>query len=372
MVYFADMGKYEQYMQGVEKPYSSHVLGNDLSPLDSCYGADSGDNFAKLPLPRADLTPLIKLDAWRRGQGGCAADLARAAMSVGRLDELVGTMEAGAITRLALVEAEELLWAAGTPVSADDLGRDLIEARSSTDLAALQQGRWALRRLEGHGELTDLRGFLALYRKTAEEPDNYSGSLPGVMPRLQGAEFDAAAEEFLQAMAAGVDLHPIVRGAYSRALWAVADLSPDGAAVEGPVWSARAMAAECAALLFVPLGRIRRRSWSYTGTPAEHLRSHCAAVEAASAAAHARLRQVQRWGERARQLTAKIKGDNPARIIAVLLTHPQALTATVATEAGISRDTAERLLVRMCDMNIVREVTGARRFRLWAAATART
>ncbi len=37
--------------------------------------------------------------------------------------------------------------------------------------------------------------------------------------------------------------------------------------------------------------------------------------------------------------------------------------------AGISRDTAERLLARMQDMGLVREITGASRFRIWAART---
>lgn len=42
-------------------------------------------------------------------------------------------------------------------------------------------------------------------------------------------------------------------------------------------------------------------------------------------------------------------------------------TAMVATAAGSSRDTAERLLARMAASGLVRELTGARRFRLWAA-----
>ena len=35
---------------------------------------------------------------------------------------------------------------------------------------------------------------------------------------------------------------------------------------------------------------------------------------------------------------------------------------------AISRDTAERLLARLERMGLVREATGTRRFRLWAAA----
>ena len=40
----------------------------------------------------------------------------------------------------------------------------------------------------------------------------------------------------------------------------------------------------------------------------------------------------------------------------------------IEARAGISRDTAERLLARLRDLGLAREVTGGRRFRLWAAA----
>ena len=41
---------------------------------------------------------------------------------------------------------------------------------------------------------------------------------------------------------------------------------------------------------------------------------------------------------------------------------------TVEAEAGISRDTGERLLVRLAGMGLVRETTRATRCRLWTAA----
>ncbi|MBO9457168.1 hypothetical protein J7376_17950 [Paracoccus sp. R12_1] len=43
-------------------------------------------------------------------------------------------------------------------------------------------------------------------------------------------------------------------------------------------------------------------------------------------------------------------------------------TAMVEAEAGISRDTGERLLVHLAGMGLVRETTGATRCRLWTAA----
>lgn len=61
--------------------------------------------------------------------------------------------------------------------------------------------------------------------------------------------------------------------------------------------------------------------------------------------------------------TAFIKGDNPARIVDALMTKPKATTEITEQIAGISRDTAERLLARTREIGLVREITGASRFR---------
>lgn len=53
--------------------------------------------------------------------------------------------------------------------------------------------------------------------------------------------------------------------------------------------------------------------------------------------------------------------------LAVLAAHPLLLTADVARRARVSRITAERVLARLQDMGLIREATGAIRFRLWAA-----
>ena len=320
------------------------------------------------PGPIADRALLIDPEAWRAAHGACAADLARAAMAIGRLDAAVARMRTGAVTRLALIEVDALLWAAGTPVPVDALARDLIDARAGTNLMVLQQARWAVRRLEGHGDLRDLRAFLALHRSTETSPDPSKWTSLGLAPRLQGTDFDDAADELHQTLDALTDLHPIARGAFARQAWALSDLSRDEGKVEGAVWSAGIMAADCSALPFVPLGGAARRLLHQGGPPAERLRAHCLAVLEGASAAGTLLHRLQDWSERAETLTAHIKGDGPARIIAALLAHPQALTSTIEIAAGTSRDTAERLLARLAGMGLVRELTGARRFRMWSTA----
>ncbi|TJZ91458.1 DUF1403 family protein [Paracoccus gahaiensis] len=60
-----------------------------------------------------------------------------------------------------------------------------------------------------------------------------------------------------------------------------------------------------------------------------------------------------------------MKGENAARVIAVLAAPPFVSAMEMETRAGISRPTAERMQKRLNDLGLTREVTGSRRFRLW-------
>ena len=101
--------------------------------------------------------------AWFSAEAGQAAELARAAFALGRLEGAVAALEpearAGANRRLALIEVEAMLWAQGTPLRREEIGRDLMEARAGADLEAMRLARWGIRRLEGQGDARDLRGF---------------------------------------------------------------------------------------------------------------------------------------------------------------------------------------------------------------------
>lgn len=313
-----------------------------------------------MPLALATASPVLDPAAWRAAQGAQAPALAWAAMAVGRLD--AAAARPGAVARLARLEVEALLWAAGTPLRREDIGRPPAALRADADLAAQRLARWAVRRLEGEGDPDDLRGFLGLHRSAAP------GRAAALAPRATGAEFDAAAAAFTAAMAALPDAHPITRGAYARLVWRLAELSPAEDVVEAATWSARRMAEGCAALPFVPLGSFGRRLWRGAAPVETRLADHYRAVTDGATAARLMLERLAGWAARARAATAAIKGDNPARVIAVLEARPLATTESVETAAGISRDTAERLLRRLTALGIAREVTGARRFRLWTAA----
>ncbi|WP_207101579.1 hypothetical protein [Paracoccus shandongensis] len=309
-------------------------------------------------------TALPRPADWLAAQSALAVDLAGAALSVGRLEARLALMDqgarAGATRRLALIEIEDMLRAQGTPLSREEIGLDAMAARAGTDLGAMAQARWALRRLEGQSDPARLRDFLALHR--AEDQAD-----PAWSERPVGTAFDAAAADFGEAMEGLAALHPLARAPAARMLWRLADLSPEGAAIEGAVWAARDMARATPGLVFVPLGRHGRAIWADGGPPERRLSRHLAAVTQGAGDAGRMLDRIADWAGAAREATATIKGQNPARIIAALAAHPVLHTAQVEELAGISRDTAERLLSRMRRMGLVREITGARRFRLWAA-----
>ncbi|WP_134679110.1 DUF1403 family protein [Paracoccus ravus] len=333
-----------------------------MSPIDQI--------LTELPRPETDEAPAISAprpEDWAKAQAACSGLLSRAAMAVGRLDgmlaELSPEAQAGAMRRLAMIELESMLWAQGTPLQREEIGRELMDARAGTDLDAMRLARWGLRRLEGQSKLDDLRGFLGLYRSDGQD-------LPEPLAtRPVGAAFDAGAMEYLAGHAALAELDPLARAPGLRVAWRLADLSAPECLTEPACWTGRDMASDCEVLRFVPLGRAGRRVWIDGGPAPERMQRHLDAVCQGASEARRELRRISDWAERARKATASIKGDNAARIIAALAAHPVMSTAMVETSSDISRDTAERMLARMQGMGLLREITGGRRFRLWTAGS---
>lgn len=329
--------------------------------------APAGDLDRVLPrLPRTHRHQLLDPQEWRAGEAAAAPLLARAALALGQLDGVLSVMagpdRAGAVARLALVEVEALTWAAGTPIPREDLARDLLDAPAGTDLEALRLARWAVRRLQGRGDADDLRHFLGLTRT------DHAASGDGEMLRLTGTGFDEAASEFALRLDPLQGSHPFTRAAYGLALWRISGLSPGDDVVESACWAARQAARSCAALTFAPIGQDGRSAWTRGGPAAERLAAWYAAIEQGATEMRQLLGRLSRWTDRAGAAGARMKGGNAEKVIAALRKVPTLSAAMVEEHAGISRDTAERLLARLAAEGLVREITGARRFRLWTAA----
>ena len=172
--------------------------------------------------------PLSDPAAWLGAQTAQLYALADASRELGRLEATLAALPAdeavGARDRLALIEVEAMLRAQGLIIGRDEIGLDLLEARSGSDPEALRLARWAVRRLAGQGVLTDLGSFLGLHRHA--EADALPA--PGFDLRPRGWEFDAVAAEFRQAADGLSVLHPLVRGPAVLAAWRRAGLSLAG------------------------------------------------------------------------------------------------------------------------------------------------
>lgn len=280
-------------------------------------------------------------------------------MAVGQLDMLVAQMGQGAAVRLVMREVEALTWAAGTPIPLGEIARDQVQARTSTNLEALQTARWAMRRLRGEGALEDLRGFLALHHTSPSERPAQT------QLRLTGAAFDEAAREFQNSHRQMAPAHAFVQAAFGRSLWGMMDLSPEDDQIEGAVWAARHMAQGCAALTFVPIARAVRQM---RGPGANALSSFLEAIEQGAIAAKSELQRLKHWQQRAHERTASLKGNNAAKVINALVEMPVCSASMIQHATTLSRDTAERILAKLETLGLTREITGATRFRAWTCA----
>ncbi|WP_170311940.1 hypothetical protein [Sulfitobacter sabulilitoris] len=325
--------------------------------------AFSGDDPFAMPGPRADHRRLTDPAAWRKAEASHAADLARAAGALSALDQACRHVPgSGAGERLALIEIEAMLWAAGARIPRERIGQHLRAAGGvSGDPAALAEARWAMRRLSDRpGPLPDLRGFLGLHRV------DVPALADTLLLRPVGAEFDLAAEAFGEGMAELADSHPITRAAYCFALWPVAGLSHAEALVEPAVAAARIAGSENRSLGFAPLAP-GRDVWRQGASIADRLSRWIAATRSGAQTAMLELDRITVWAAAARAATSGINGTSPSKLIEALTARPILTTQDAACLAGISRASAERMLGRMQSMNVVREITGQGRFRLWTA-----
>lgn len=307
------------------------------------------------PLPRADGRLLVDPGDWLTAQASLAVGLADAAQALGGLDQVVAG-DPGMVRRLAMIEVEVMLWASGTPLPKEEIGRDLMAGRASSDPQVMARARWALRRLEGQADTGDLRGFLGLYKVDD----------PAMTGRMAGADFDGAARDFLR-LVDHPGLHPLTRAALVMTAWPLAGLSPDEDLMEPACFAARIATARLDNLPFAPLGQAGRRIWRPGGTVADRLSAWLDAIRDGALGARAEALRLDDWVARATQTTARMRGDTAARVIAALRAVPVMTTEMVEQDIGASRDTAERVLARLHGMGLIREITGTRRFRLWAA-----
>lgn len=320
----------------------------DGDPAEDLWFLPEEGEDAGSPLPMARRDGLVDAEAWCRAEAVLAAELAELAFDAGRLAERMRGMGPGTGQRLALEEAAALSWWTGDRVGADRLAlwTSYRIGAVAEDGGGLIRTAWAARRLAA----APARGVRA-----------------GVADLLGEGRADLVlAEEVEAVLQAVMDLSPVTRGCAAFHLWRSLDERPEHLrGLEAAVLGARQ--AGQGGLAFLPLTLTGFGALTASGAPEQRLAAWVQGAHRAVLAALMALERLSRWQERAEAATADLSGRTPGRLIAALVSRPMLGAAEAEAETGASRAAVQRNLDVLVARDLVREVTGQGRFRVWAA-----
>ncbi|RDD64423.1 hypothetical protein DU478_20135 [Thalassococcus profundi] len=309
------------------------------------------------PGPRRKPRETAVLDDWRKAEAGNAARLARVAGRIGALDDRLKRGPKGWRHRLALIEAADLSWFVGDRIGPDRLALWISMRLSGVqdDTAALARVGWAVRRLTGGpGPEVDLSAFL-----DRRDPENLADEAEPFADRAGG---------WLDLMAQAADLHPITRASMGFHLWSLAGLGQQGDRMEAAVTAARVAASEGKGAVFSPLAMGGVGGLRSGGPPANRLARWLDGMESACLIAMRHLNDVEDWTARAKAVMVPLSGKTPPILRAALTEWPLVSAPMAEATTGASRAAVQRNLAWMEARDLIREVTGQGRFRMWRIA----
>jgi hypothetical protein len=309
------------------------------------------------PGPRRKPRETAVLDDWRKAEAGNAARLARVAGRIGVLDDRLKRGPKGWRHRLALIEAADLSWFVGDRIGPDRLALWISMRLSGVqdDTAALARVGWAVRRLTGGpGPEVDLSAFL-----DRRDPENLADEAEPFADRAGG---------WLDLMAQAADLHPITRASMGFHLWSLAGLGQQGDRMEAAVTAARVAASEGKGAVFSPLAMGGVGGLRSGGPPANRLARWLDGMESACLIAMRHLNNVEDWTARAKAVMVSLSGKTPPILRAALTEWPLVSAPMAEATTGASRAAVQRNLAWMEARDLIREVTGQGRFRMWRIA----
>lgn len=299
---------------------------------------------------------------WRDAERANAVGLARAAQAYGALNDRLRGAE-GARNRIALMQVADLSWPLGDRLTEDRIALYLAAriTRARDQMPAFARAGWAHRRLMDRQEVAS-GGLAAFLGRTLV---NNPAAQPLPVDRPQGAEFAALEAQFWAGLSDLDDSHPITRAGFAWQLWARLALSGETARIEGAVVAARIGAGrDRAGIGFLPLVPALRGD-----TPTHRLAAFYAETESICHRALMELNRLAAWQDKARATIAHLSGRTPARLIAALADWPMLSAEALEHLTGSSRAAVQRNLDRLNELELVREVTGQGRFRMWRAKT---
>lgn len=137
--------------------------------------------------------------------------------------------------------------------------------------------------------------------------------------------------------------------------------------MEAAATASRIAASEGKGVIFAPLamggaGRLRA-----SGLPAGRLARWLDGMRTACLTAMRHLDGIEAWSARAETAMSSLSGKTPPALRAVLTEWPLVSGPMAEITTKASRAAVQRNLVWMEDRDLIREVTGQRRFRMWRA-----
>ncbi len=191
------------------------------------------------------------------------------------------------------------------------------------------------------------------------DPENIDDSAERFQDRASG---------WLDVMTAAAELHPITRACMGFHLWSLAGLGQHGDQIEAAVTAARIVASEGKGMVFAPLTMGGAGGLRASGQPADRLARWLDGMETACLTAMRNLDNIEAWAARAETEMAPLSGRTPPALRTALTEWPLISAPIAETLTGASRAAVQRNLAWMEARNLVREVTGQGRYKMWRVA----
>ena len=327
----------------------------DAPPDAPWFLPDAGDDEpTRAPLPQVQRPKLIDPRSWADAQAALSAELAHLALLYGGLEERLRTGAPGLRHRLALTEAANLSWAVGDRVSADRLGLWQVLRLSGVqdDAPGLARASFALRRLAGG---------------PAPRLDLSEGAALASFLGRQG--LPAEVQDLVLLAASLAHLHPATQAAAVAQGWQMLGQGGPTRAVEAGVLASRLAAAMGRAGAdggFVPQ-TMAGKTLAQGHLAHDRFASWISGATSATRAALLHLDRVSAWQHKASLALADHHGRTPAMLVQVLTGWPMVTSPMAEGVIGANKATILRNFALLQARDLVREVTGQGRYRVWTA-----
>lgn len=319
------------------------------------------------PFPFANRTHLVKPTAWAKAEQTHYKALLAAAEAVARFGARLEAMPPDVMERIALQTTSAVLRTEGIWAKPEHIALfRALRISSHDETRDLERASWAVRRLIAmrHGGPLDDGLHVFLDRRAQHQSGAYDGA-EGVEDRLHGADLKATGEDWQKQIQQAGDIHPLTRAACGLFLWRRFEISPIDYALEPLVVSSLIGAGGAAPFLPMPEGMPQLHA--HAADPFEALLRFYETVEQGALMSMLEMDRLVRWRSKAVEAIADLSGRTPRSIVDTALRFPVFSAELAARFADCSAMSSRRNLNLLQERGLLKEVTGQKRYRFWAA-----